>query len=162
MRHETFHLKLIRMLLICVCDSPCLSFNFPILCLLCRSSAVLENLNSLQHLFHDILCPLAPACSSSSIWVPFSASHSPSISCTISEFHPAYLFFLPNRDLPGVALNFQICSTSISVLCILMASSCTYCPFHISYTDTFPLLHTPLRSMLRFLTLLDHENPLFF
>ena len=36
-----------------------------------------------------LLCPLAPACSNSSILVPFSVSHGPSIFCTKSEFHPA-------------------------------------------------------------------------
>ena len=44
-------------------------------------------------------CPVALACNTSSIWVPFSASHNPSISCAMSEFHTAHLFFLPNRDL---------------------------------------------------------------
>ena len=98
-------------------------------CLLCRNPEVLENLNSFQHFLRALLCPLGPACSSSSIWVPYSASHGPSIHCTISKFYPAYLFFLPNRELPkraAFSIFPKFPDKYLRLLCIYMASSCTY------------------------------------
>ena len=119
LRHETFHFKLIQKpLTLFSGDSPRGS-EFVLTC--CRT----------------LLCPLAPACSTSSIFVPFSASHNPSISCTKSEPLPAYLFFLPNRDLQGDAFFiFKKIPTRILVLCIFLASSCTCYLFHTSCIDT--------------------------
>ena len=65
-------------------------------CLLCRNSTVLENLNSFQHvsmLFCAHLLRLAAAHQFGSHSLP-----DPSISCTISELHPAY-------HLPGAAFS---------------------------------------------------------
>ena len=57
---------------------------------------------------------------------PFSASHSPSIACTISEFHPAHPFFLPNHDIPVAAFrifqNFLTGTLALWHLHVLAAS----------------------------------------
>ena len=106
LRHETFHLKLIQKHLVLFSrDFPLLSFNFPVVCLLWQEPCRPREPEYLSTICSALLCTLAPTCSSSSIWVAFRASHSPSISCTRSEFHPAFPFFLPNRDLLDVAFS---------------------------------------------------------
>ena len=109
-----------------------------------------------------LLCPLSPACSSSSILVLFSVSHSPSIFCTKSDLHPACPIFSPYRGLPNIAFTifpifdkyFLPCACSLH-LHVLTASST-------SHTSILVGLSSPLRSMLRFLLFLIHENPFFF
>ena len=119
------------------------SFNPPASCLRCWDPTVLKDLNPLQHVALLFGCPTAPACSSSSVSVPFFASRIPNTFCTISRLLPVCPFFRPGHDLENDAFsilpNFL---TRILVRCIFLAASCICCIFHISYIDTYLLPHT--------------------
>ena len=110
-----------------------------------------------------LLCPLPPACNSSSVLVPFSASHCPNIFCTKSEPLPVCPFFPPRHVVPTCRFPHlpQKCLTNISVLCIFLATSCTYCLFHISCNHTcWSRNTTPFDAS--FPPFLIQEDPLFF
>ena len=121
------------------CDSSffLLSFHFPICCLFGRNHAVFENLNSFQYLAM-LLCAhlLKPA-----VVHQFGSRSLPRITrafpAPCQNFIQPFYFFLPHRGLQGVRFHhFEKFPTSILVQCMSLASSCTHCLFHISYTDT--------------------------
>ena len=90
-----------------------------------------------------LLCPRALACSHSSIWVTFSASHSPSIFCTRSKLLPACQFFASDRVLPSIAFpTFPNSSSDIWSQCMFLACSCTCCLCRISCNEICWHLHT--------------------
>ena len=120
------------------------SFNLPIPCILGRDPAVFKELNSFQHLAM-LFCAhlLRPAAVNQ--FVPFQASHSPSIFCTQSKLLPACLFFLPNRDLQSDAVSIPKISRQVFWSCafswhlhVLAASS--------AHASILVGLSTPLRS----------------
>ena len=91
-----------------------LMYSFLVILLLCCPSIFqfLASLTALLpssriwirfYIFRVLLCPLAPACSSPSVLVPFPVSHSPRIFYTKSNCFPTCPFFLPYRVLPHVA-----------------------------------------------------------
>ena len=60
-----------------------------------------------------LLCPLSPACSSSSIWVRFSVSHSPSIFCTSLPVHSSYNIVFSQMSLSHFSKFFAVTSCTL-------------------------------------------------
>ena len=133
-----------------------LSFNSSVSCHLCWNPTTFQDLNSLQHFSMPLGAHRFQLAHNSLASVPFFASHIPNTFCTISEPLPACRFFLPGHGFPNVVFSiFPHFLTRILVRNIFLASS-TY------HTRIFVCFRTPLCSMLRSLTLLVNENPLFF
>ena len=138
LRHESSHFELIpKSSVFLSCNSPLLSFDLKNSLLPCQGSCRLQGLEFVLTSCRTLLCPLAPACSSSSFFVPFSVSHRPNIFGTRSIFLTACQFFLPHRVLPNGP--FSICPISLTstwALYIVLAFSRTCCLFHTSCVDT--------------------------
>ena len=133
------------------CNPSFLSFNLPVFCLLCRGSCHLQEPEFDSTCCHALLCPLATACSSSSMLVPFSVSHTQGIFCTRSRPPAAYPLFLPNRDLQSDAL-----------LHFPKFSDKYFGPLHFLgiFMYLLPLPHLMHRYLLA--SLLFHKRPPFF
>ena len=115
---------------------------FPVVSLLCRNSAVFEDLNYFQH-FPMLFCAhLLQRAAVHQFW-----SHSLS---RITRALPApnqnfSLSVYSSNQIVTSRVTFPIFQknwTSMLVLCISLASSYTYCLFHISYTDSCWPQHT--------------------
>ena len=84
------------------CNSPLLSFNLLICCLLGQEPCHLQGPEFVSTSCHALLCPLAPASNSSSVLVPFSVVRKPSI----------FLHQIKNFSLP-IHSSFHVVSSHL-------------------------------------------------